>query len=317
MNTKKSSINLLGWVIGMLIVFTTLVIMFPPNMSFLKKGSEYAVFIMLGFLFLGMLFMILDKKKLMALSLVCVAVLCLFLKNSSNDNLIFPARNNSPILSMAHINLSYIDQEGYEELLDIIDELDPEIISFQEMTPDWNYILKENLSRQYISKHSLVRMDTYGMAIYSKKMFTNVDTFMYQNIPNIRLELNLEDQPLHLCSSYLLPPLNKSSREKMLNHLALISNKVNEISEPIFAIGDYNLVPWSPEIRDFRVKTNLGLSRRNIDVSRFQKPYDHIMYSNHLECIDFKELENESLTHIGIYGKYQLKSNGFQLARSN
>lgn len=316
MNSKKGSINLVGWVIGVLITLTTLLVMFPPNMSFLKKGSEYAVFIMLGFLFLGMLFMVLDKKKLMTLSLTSVAILCLFLKNSSNDTLIFPARNNSPILSMAHINLSYIDK-GYEELLKIIDELDPEIISFQEMTPDWNYILKENLSRQYISKYSLVRMDTYGMAIYSKKMFTNVDTFMYQNIPNIKSEINLDGETLFLFSSYLLPPLNKSSTENMQNHLALISEKVIEISDPVFAIGDYNLVPWSPEIRDFRVKTNLGLSRRNIDVSRFQKPYDHIMYSRHLECIDFKELEDSGLNHIGIYGKYQLKANRRLAAKTN
>jgi len=309
MNTKKGSINLVGWVIGVLIALTTLGVMFPPNMSFLKKGAEYAVFIMLGFLFLGMLFMIFDKKKLMALSLSCVAILCLFLKNSSNDNLIFPARNNSPILSMAHINLSYIDR-GYEELLELIDELDPEIISFQEMTPDWNYILKENLSTQYISKYSLERIDTYGMAIYSKKMFTNVDTFMYQNIPNIQSQITLDGEPLYLCSSYLLPPLNKSSTENMRNHLAMISEKINEIAAPVFAIGDYNLVPWSPEIRDFRVKTNLGLSRRNIAVSKFQNPYDHIMYSSHLECIDFRELEDGELNHIGIYGKYQLKANG-------
>lgn len=314
MNSKTGGTNLLGWVIGMLIALTTLVVMFPPNMSFLKKGSEYAVFIMLGFLFLGMLFMMLDKKKLMTLSLSCVAILCLFLKNSSNANLIFPARNNSPIISVAHINLSYINQ-GYDELIEILEELDPEIISFQEMTPDWNIALKQKLSKNYVSKYSLVRMDTYGMAIYSKKVFTKVDTFMYQDIPNIKSEINLEGEALHLCSSYLLPPLNKSSRDNMINHLEVISNKVREIDEPIFALGDYNLVPWSPEIRDFREKTNLGLSRRNIDVSRFQKPYDHIMYSQHLECIDFKELEDEALNHIGIYGKYQLKANGYQLAR--
>ncbi len=316
MNSKKGSINLVGWVIGMMIALTTLLVMFPPNMSFLKKGSEYAVFIMLGFLFLGMLFMVLHKKKLMAVSLTCVAILCIFLKNSSNDNLFFPERNNSSILSLAHINLSYIEG-GYEELLEIIDELDPAIISFQEMTPNWNFILKENLSKEYISKYSLVRMDTYGMALYSKNMFTKLDTFNYQDIPNINIQFELDDQPLHICSSYLLPPLNKSSTENMLNHLALISEKVNEIAAPVFAIGDYNLVPWSSEIRDFRVKTDLGLSRRNIDVSRFQKPYDHIMYSNHLECIAFKELEDKNLNHIGIYGQYQLKANGFQIARSN
>lgn len=316
MNSLKGANNLLGWVIGILIVLTTLVVMFPPNMSFLKKGAEYAVFIMLGFLLLGMLFMVLDKKKLMLVSLSCTAILCIFLKSSSNNNLIFPARNNSPIVSIAHVNLSYIDQ-GYEELLRLIDELNPQIISFQEVTPDWDFILKSNLSQKYQSKYSLVRFDTYGMAIYSQKNFTKVDTFMYKNIPNIRSEFDMGGQSMSILSSYLLPPLNKSATENMVNQLTLISNKVKEIQSPAFAIGDYNLVPWSNEIREFREATNLGFSRRNIAVSKFRIPHDHIMYSKHLECIDFRELEDEKLNHIGIYGTYQLKSNMGHVAGGN
>lgn len=313
MNSIKSSNNLIGWVIGVLIVLTTIVVMFPPNMSFLKQGAEYAVFIMLGFLLLGMLFMVLDRKKLMMVSLCCTAILCLFLKSSSNNNLIFPARNNSPIISIAHVNLSYIDQ-GYEDLLKLIEKLDPEIISFQEMTPDWDFVLKSNLSQKYQSKYALVRMDTYGMAIYSKKMFSNVDTIMYQNIPNIKSEFDMGGYPLVILSSYLLPPLNRSATENMENHLALISEKVQEIKSPLFAIGDYNLVPWSNEIREFREATNLGFSRRSIAVSKYRIPHDHIMYSNHLECIDFQELEDEKLNHIGIYGTYQFKANMGQVA---
>jgi len=306
----------MGWVIGILIVLTTIVVMFPPNMSFLKKGAEYAVFIMLGFLLFGMLFMVLDKKKLMLVSLSCTAILCIFLKSSSNNNLIFPARNNSPIVSIAHVNLSYIDQ-GYEELLRLIGELNPDIISFQEVTPDWDFILKSNLGQKYQSKYSLVRFDTYGMAIYSQKKFTKVDTFMYKNIPNIRSEFDMGGTSINILSSYLLPPLNKSATENMVNQLALISNKAKEIESPSFAIGDYNLVPWSNEIREFREATNLGFSRRNIAISKFRIPHDHIMYSKHLECIDFQELEDEKLNHIGIYGIYQLRSNMQQIVGGN
>lgn len=313
MSSNKGDSNLLGWVIGVLIVLTTLVVMFPPNMSFLKKGAEYAVFIMLGFLLLGMLFMVLDKKKLMTVSLCCTAILCIFLKSSSNNNLIFPARNNTANVSIAHVNLSYIDQ-GYEELLTLIDQLNPEIISFQEVTPDWDFVLKSNLSQKYDSKYSLVRFDTYGMAIYSQKRFTKVDTFMYQNIPNIRTVYDMGGQPMTILSSYLLPPLSRSATENMENHLELISKKVLETNTPLFAIGDYNLVPWSNEVREFRESTNLGFSRRNIAISKFRIPHDHIMYSKQLECIDFQELEDEKLNHIGIYGTYQFKANMGEVA---
>lgn len=313
MDSIKNSKNILGWVVGILIVLTTLLVMFPPNMSFLKKGAEYAVFIMLGFLLLGMLFMVLDKKKLMMVSLICTGILCLFLKSSSNNNMIFPARNNSPNVSIAHINLSYVDQ-GYEGLLKLLDKLEPEIISFQEMTPDWDFILKSNLSRRYQNKYALVRMDTYGMAIYSKKNFTNVDTFMYRDIPNIKSHFDMGGNPLVILSSYLLPPLDRSSTENMQNQLSLISKNVQEIEAPHFAIGDYNLVPWSNEVREFRDATKLGFSRRSIAVSKYRIPHDHIMYSKHLECIEFQELEDEKLNHIGIYGVYQLKADMGQVA---
>jgi len=306
--------GLLGWIIGIVLVAIALIAMFPPQMSILKQASEYAVYIMLCFLFLSMLFMLLKKEKLMFLSLACTGILCLFLKGSSNANFIFPERNNQPTVSLAQINLSYIDQ-GYEELLKIIKDLDPEIISFQEVTPDWDYILKTNLSQDYVSKFSLVRIDPYGMAIYSKKMIANIDTFMYEEIPNISSEFRLNEETFNLVSSYLLPPLYSTSAAKSQSHLRKISAKLAALSGPIFALGDYNLVPWSPELRDFREKTGLLPSRRTIGVVKLQIPHDHIMHSIEMECINFQEIEDSRLNHIGIFGTYQLRSNRRPIAK--
>jgi len=231
--------GLLGWIIGIFLVAIALIAMFPPQMSILKQASEYAVYIMLGFLFLSMMFMLLKQKQLMFLSLACTGILCLFLKSSSNADFIFPERNNQPTVSLAHINLSYIDQ-GYEELLKIIKELDPEIISFQEITPDWDFILKTNLSKDYVSKFSLVRIDPYGMAIYSKKMISKIDTFMFEEIPNIKSEFRLNDESFTLVSSYLLPPLYSVSAAKSQSHLRRIANKLASLDGAVFALGDYN-----------------------------------------------------------------------------
>ncbi len=306
--------GLLGWIIGIVLVAIALIAMFPPQMSILKQASEYAVYIMLGFLFLSMMFMLLKQKQLMFLSLACTGILCLFLKKSSNADFIFPERNNQPTVSLAHINLSYIDQ-GFEELLQIIKDLDPEIISFQEITPDWDYILKTNLSKDYVSKFSLVRIDPYGMAIYSKKMIAKIDTFMFEEIPNIKSEFRLNDESFNIVSSYLLPPLYSTSAAKNQSHLKRIENKLGDLEGAIFAIGDYNLVPWSPELRDFREKTGLLPSRRTIGVSKLQIPHDHIMHSKQMECINFKEIEDSRLNHIGIFGTYQLKFNRGPIAK--
>ncbi len=315
MNKLKEQ-TLIGWVIGILLVMVTLVVMFPPEMSFLKRGAEYAVHIMIGMLLVGMLLMVFNQKKLMYLALFCCSILALFLKNSSNSALIFPARNAQPNLSILHINLSNIGGE-YESFLKRLDRLDADIISFQEVTPDWDLMLKANLSNKYKAEYSQVRIDPYGMAVYSKKPMIRKDTFNFKDVPNLRLEFVIEGKKLSLLSSYILPPVNNKSRLNVQEHFNLLSDKIKNIKAPLIALGDYNLVPWSNEVRNLRDETKLKVSRRTIAVSRFQIPYDHILFSSELECIDFEEIEDDQTNHIGIFGRYQFRDQVPQIAESN
>ena len=61
------------------------------------------------------------------------------------------------------------------------------------------------------------------------------------------------------------------------------------------------------KIRGFRAKTNLQNSRRDLVDGNLRVPYDHIFFSNGLECTQFKELKDEAHNYIGIMGTYQIK----------
>jgi len=145
------------------------------------------------------------------------------------------------------------------------------------------------------------------MAIYSKKEILDVDIFKYQQIPNLDITIHTGYQDVHLISSYIAPPSINSKKLNAKDHLLLIAERINAIKSPTITLGDFNQVYWSSDIKTFRDETKLNNSRRNIDITT-KVPYDHIFYSQLLECIGFSELKNEEQNHLGIVGTFQAKS---------
>lgn len=304
---KNAKYGPIFWLVSTIIVLLTLASIFPPDFEVFMRGSEFAVPFMLVLLFLGMFFLSIKQRNLMFVSLACCTILCLFLKNASNENLIFPQLNNLANISVMHLNLSSIEGSP-TELLKIVNEFDPDIISLHEVKPDWDFFLKKNLGSDYLTNHSVVRIDPYGKALYSKIPFFKVDTFMFQDVPSLKSEIEIGDVHIQIMSSYLDPPLNNLSRAKNSDHIQYIINRAMESHGPLLALGDFNLVYWSGELRNFTEKTGLLNSRRNVVISN-NRPYDHIFYSPQLECINFKEIEDKDFNHIGIFGQYQIISN--------
>ena len=118
-----------------------------PEVIFVKQLSEYLVHIMLGLFGLGFVFLFTDHSKLMLVSFAACAVLCVFLKNESNGELVYPKDNYSGKIIVSHINLSNVVQK--EEMLQMLNEGHIDILSFQEMTPEWNKYLKNSLKQKF------------------------------------------------------------------------------------------------------------------------------------------------------------------------
>ena len=64
---------------------------------------------------------------------------------------------------------------------------------------------------------------------------------------------------------------------------------------------------WTNEIREFRSNTKLTNSRRGLSDGNLRVPYDHIFFSEALECTEFKEMKDENQNYIGILGTYQIR----------
>lgn len=312
MVTKLLNYRYIQVMISAFIVLGALFCIFTPNYYLFKMGSEFAIQIMLGYLIGGFVFLYFQQPKLTFTSFACCAGLCLFLKQSTNAEMKAPIITDSEIVNIAHFNLSTSGSD-YEQTIKNIVAADADLVSIQELTPDWLPILERELSDRYPYSSKVVRMDPFGISVWSKRPMLNMDTFYYENIPNIAGTLICEKggKSLHFIAAHTTPPLYQKAHAHMQQHLEVIGNYINKVDLPVVTIGDFYAPPWCREIQDLKYAAGLNDSRRTakLIVSQlFENPVDYILHSNQLTCINFASISNQAAEHIGIQGAYQFNS---------
>lgn len=300
------SLRAIQVIITLFILGSVAIIMYPPDMAIFRRTSEFAVHLMIGLLVLGLVFLVFNQTRLMFVAMLASGFLAFFLKTASNSNLVLPTDNNLPKLKVAHFNLSSL-QPFDPEFTKKINALDHDLISFQEYTPVWDSYIFETLKASHPYSQKIVRIDLFGMAIYSKVPLGSTSIFYYEDIPNINVKVNTGLQDVNVLSSYLAPPGFLSGSLNPEQHLEQLAQYISDLKGPSIALGDYNQVYWTNEIKSFRDKTEMSNSRRNISLTS-KVPYDHIFYSNLLECIEFDEIKNIDQGHLGIAATFQAKT---------
>lgn len=299
-----------------LIILGALFCIFTPNYFLFKMGARFAGLIMLGYLAMGILFLLLKQPRLMFISMACCGGLCLFLKHSSNSDLKYPIPTTQESVKVAHFNVSASDDD-YESTIQAIIDSKADLISIQEVTPDWHYILKETLSKEYPHSAAVVRFDPYGLAVYSKYPISNLDTFYYESIPNFSgiIELNDPEHRFNFICAHTTPPLYSQAYQKMRDHLRVVAAeaiKHQEDSMGVMMISNLNAPPWWGEIQELREAVDLYDSRRSASYGLseiFQSPGDYIFHTIDFNCLGFESIISPQSSHLGIQGLYQFKTN--------
>ncbi|MEM6964619.1 MAG: hypothetical protein AAF573_07640 [Bacteroidota bacterium] len=276
--------------------------------------SEYAVQIMFGYLFLGLGFLLIKQPRLMFASYIACSILAIHLKLNTNPDLKSPeATEDQAVIDIAVMDISNITQEP-NETLDAIFESDACLLSLPNIDLDIYEFIRDTLREKYPYATERVGFEP-GIALFSKYKISRKDTFFVDGLPNIVGSIRAEGrgQELYFITSNTLPPFYTRDYDRTKRQLNRIADIVNTIGAPILTFADYNLVPWSDEIHDFRDKAHLKDSRRGFTPasstsligSFFDSPRDHIFFSEHFKCIGFENLKSSTYKHLGIKGSFQ------------
>jgi endonuclease/exonuclease/phosphatase (EEP) superfamily protein YafD len=297
------------WLPAIILVCGVPATMFPPEVSFFRSAAKYAVQIMLIYFILSLLFLMLRQYRLMFVGFICCAVLCLYLRRSmGNDDvsrITFATETKEAQLRIVHFNTSATDGD-IEKTIKAVLHNKPDIISIQEVTPEWDEELRALLAPRYPYFRSFRQIDYSGLALYSRYPFARIDTFQIDHVPNIISSIRIDSlhPDVFLAATHTPPPT--SGYAIIRKHLDRIAQQISPINEPMLTFGDYNVVPWSSEIQAFRSKTGLSDGRRYI-APNSPTPIDFIFFSKHFNCLSFEPLVLDNAV-IGCEGRYQFKT---------
>jgi len=293
-------------IIQILISILVLLLIIQPDIALVTVMNEHAIWIIISLIAIGLISMFFNNKNLIYFSMLSAAILTFYLKDLSNENLVVNKHaNKKAALHIVHINI-FNAEESKKDILNKVKKIDPDVVSFEELTPDWNDFLINKLNDKYKNVLSLNRLDFDSKLILSKYEFINKDTFEISNHPQLDVTVFFRNNPVKIIISYINPfsLIDKNSNSKyQLDDLADYISKSH--NRNIILVGEFNQVYWTKRIKNFLYKTRFNNARRSISFSK-RNPYDHIFYSNKFKCIKLNEIYDSKGNHIGIEGYFKI-----------
>ena len=304
-----------SYIIIPLILLGAILCIVTPEHYYFKFLSTYAVQIMFGYLFLGIVFLFAKQPRLTFASFLACGLIALHLKVSTNSNLKSPeVTQDAALITVAHIDISGITDDP-EGMVTSIIQSDASLISVPNLDPYVYGYLQEELKDAFPHNTGLIGIEP-RIAVFSRYAIEKQDTFFIEGLPNISGCIKTEGigQEWHFITSNTLPPFYSKEYQRLQNQLIEVGKRAKNIDAPIITIADYNLVPWQVEILDFRENIKLQDSRRGFSPASatsflgglFGLPHEHIFHTDHFKCISFNNLKYSS-GHLGITGTFQFK----------
>lgn len=287
-----------------------LLILFTPNRASLKDLTTHAFEAVLIFLGSGMLFMVLNRPRIMFTCLGLCAVLCLFLKAKSNSGIQAFFTTNEKEFSVCQVVIN-AGADEFESLSNRLVESEADILNVQELTPEWSLVLKNVLKVRYPYQVELKRIDPYGMMVFSRHPILKQEVLMYSDtshayqIPMLKIKLKVDNDSIQFLGCHVLPRMNKLDFDKVQFFLDSVAQWTVRESLTTFVAGDFNLTPWDFALQKFITDTKLNLSQREPHL--FVQPFEHILHSNSILCNKLEEVQTAGGLHLGIQGYYTFK----------
>ncbi len=195
-----------------------------------------------------------------------------------------------------------------------VKKYDPHIFLTLESNADWEQALDELLST-YPHKVAVPLENLYGMHLYSKLEVKNPEIIyrVEEGVPSIEAELKLEGirPKLKLFIVHPKPPApgeNDSAKAKDVE-LALLARSIKNSEDAILVAGDFNDVPWSKAIKNFRTEARLNdprigrgtYSTFHADYPFVRFPLDHIFCSTEIGINEMERFKIKGSDHFGMF----------------
>lgn len=153
-----------------------------------------------------------------------------------------PAPTEEPVRAML---MNILASNGNtERVLAAIENVDPDILVLEEVTPKWEKALG---GLDYPYRVAVPRTDCFGIMLLSRRPLshTNVVYIGTADVPTITATVHLPQGDISLIGTHPLPPGGAAYSRHRNAQLAALPELIDAQDKPVLLIGDLNTTPWS------------------------------------------------------------------------
>lgn len=210
-------------------------------------------------------------------------------------------------LMVSNVKMSNREAARY---LELVAEVDPDVVQVIELSQWWQEQLAP-LRAAYPYHVEEAHENAYGMGIYSRVPLENTEIyhFVSADTPTIYTELAFPaGTRIAFYGMHPRPPLPSNQVAIADRELLQVARLVRTAALPVIVAGDFNDVPWSYTVQEFREISGLGAMRIGrgfyntfgVDRLWLRFPLDHIYLSQELGLVEYERLPPFGSDHFAL-----------------
>jgi len=234
----------------------------------------------------------------------------LLVKISGPINKTYKIDQGEESLKVLQFNVLSVNDK-YTETVKRVIELNPDFVSFQEVSHQWATALEKGLSKDFPYYKIVEHADQgQGIAVFSKYPLLNVEEVEVTSTANITGKILVGNEAVNFLALHTKSPTTRLKWNNRNNHLKWAEEYVKEQPGEFLVLGDFNTVPWDNRMLNFQSSTNLTDSRKKLTPTYptwnpflGQIPIDYILHSKGIGC-DSLDAVRITSDHKAIMGSF-------------
>ena len=184
------------------------------------------------------------------------------------------------------------DNRDHKQIRWVIAETNPDVIVLLEATP-WLIEQLADLADRYPHRIAEPQEGNFGIALFSRLPLRNAAVISLgpAGLPSLTAELETDGRWFTLLGTHPPPPIGAAMTADRNAQLADLARLARQTRQPLLALGDFNLSPWSPWFAQLLTDSGLhdSAAGRGLQPSwpvgwpPLWIPIDHVLYSDGIQ----------------------------------